>query len=149
MRSRSLILSVSHFLHWQHLESNTVTSHLCVCVCVCLVTQSCMTVYHPMDCSPPGSSVHGILQARILEFCLSISNPLFISFSRGSSLPRDQTWVSKSPALTGGFFTSVPPGKPSLQSPILIVCFHTTFFFRVHLYPPISLFHFWLSIKCN
>jgi len=35
---------------------------------VCLVTQSCLTLCHPMDCSPPGSSVHGILQARILEW---------------------------------------------------------------------------------
>ena len=35
--------------------------------CVCLVSQSCPTLDDPMDCSPPGSSVHGILQARILE----------------------------------------------------------------------------------
>ena len=41
----------------------------------------------PMDCSPPGSSVHGILQARILEW-------VAISFSRGSSQPRNQTQVS-------------------------------------------------------
>ena len=57
-----------------------------VCVCV-LATQSCPTLYDPMDCSLPGSSVHGILQARILE-CLAIS------FSRGSSQPKDRTWVS-------------------------------------------------------
>ena len=43
-----------------------------------LVAQSCPTLCHPMDCSPPGSSVHGILQARILEW-------VAISFSRGSS----------------------------------------------------------------
>ena len=42
----------------------------------------------PMDCSPPGSSVHGILQARILEW-------VAISFSRGSSQPRDWTQVSR------------------------------------------------------
>ena len=42
---------------------------VCVCVCVCvLVTQSCPTLCHPMDCSPPGSSVLGVLQARILEW---------------------------------------------------------------------------------
>ena len=46
------------------------------------VAQSCPTLCNPMDCSPPGSSAHGILQARILEW-------LAISFSRGSSLPRD------------------------------------------------------------
>ena len=45
------------------------------------------TLCNPMDCSPPGSSVHGILQARILEW-------VAISFSRGSSQPRDQTQVS-------------------------------------------------------
>ena len=49
----------------------------------------------PMDCSPPGSSVHGILQARILEW-------VAISFSRGSSQHRDQTWVS---CIAGRFFT--------------------------------------------
>ena len=51
------------------------------------VTQSCPTLGNSMDCSPPGSSVHGILQARILEW-------VAISFSRGSSWPRDQTQVS-------------------------------------------------------
>ena len=48
-----------------------------------LVSQSCPTLCDPMDCSPPGSSVHGILQARILEW-------VAIPFSRGSSQPRDQ-----------------------------------------------------------
>ena len=63
-----------------------------------------------MDCSPPGSSVHGIFQARILEW-------VAISFSRGSSRPRNQTQVSwKSPALTGGFFTTKSPGKPPVNS---------------------------------
>ena len=57
------------------------------CVCVCEVAQSCPTLCDPVDCSPPGSSVHGILQARILEW-------IAISFSRGSSQPRDQTRVS-------------------------------------------------------
>ena len=51
------------------------------------VAQSCPTLCDPVDCSPPGSSIHGILQARILEW-------VAISFSRGSSWPRDQTWVS-------------------------------------------------------
>ena len=51
------------------------------------VTQSCPTLCDPVDCSPPDSSVHGILQARILEW-------VAISFSRGSSQPRDPTWVS-------------------------------------------------------
>jgi len=43
---------------------------VCVCVCVCthLVAQLCPTLCDPMDCSPPSSSVHGILQAKILEW---------------------------------------------------------------------------------
>ena len=53
------------------------------------------TLCDPMDCSPPGSSVHGILQARILEW-------VAISFSRGSSQPRDRTQVS---CIAGRFFT--------------------------------------------
>ena len=51
------------------------------------VAQSCLTLGDPMDYSPPGSSVHGILQARILEW-------VAISFSRGSSPLRDRTRVS-------------------------------------------------------
>ena len=69
---------------------------LYLCVCAYLVAQSCPTLCDPMDCSPPGSSVHGILQARILEW-------VAISFSRGSSLPRDQTRVS---CIAGRFFTN-------------------------------------------
>ena len=52
-----------------------------------------------MDCSLPGSSVHGILQTRILEW-------VAISSSGGSSQPRDWTHVSYVPALAGGFFTT-------------------------------------------
>ena len=68
----------------------------CVCVCV----QSCPTLCNPMDCNPPGFSVHGISQARILEW-------VAISYARESSQPRDQTCVSVPPALAGG---SLPPG---------------------------------------
>ena len=60
-----------------------------------LVAQSCPTLCDPMDCSPPGSSVHGISQIRILEW-------LAIPFSRGSSWPRDWTQVS---CIAGRFFT--------------------------------------------
>ena len=51
------------------------------------IAYSCLTLGDPMDCSPPGSSVHGILQARILEWVAMPS-------SRGSSQPRDRTRVS-------------------------------------------------------
>ena len=59
-----------------------------------LVTQSCLTLHNPLDCSPPGSSVHGILQARILEWVVMLS--------RGSPQPRDRTQVS---CIAGRFFT--------------------------------------------
>ena len=67
--------------------------YVCVCVCV-LVTQSYLTFCNSMDCSPPDSSVHGILQARILDW-------VAIPFSGGSSQPRDRTWVS---CIAGRFF---------------------------------------------
>ena len=51
------------------------------------VAQLCLTLYDPVDYSLPDSSLHGILQARILEW-------VAISFSRVSSRPRDRTWVS-------------------------------------------------------
>ena len=60
-----------------------------------LVPQWCLTLHCSVDCSLPGSSVHGILQARTLEW-------VAIPFSRGSSRPRNQTWVS---CIAGRFFT--------------------------------------------
>ena len=62
--------------------------------CVLFVSQSCPTLCNTTDCSPPGSTAHGILQARILDW-------LAIPFSRGSSWPRDQTLVS---SIAGSFF---------------------------------------------
>ena len=59
------------------------------------VDQLCPTLCNPMDCSLPDSSVHGIFQARVLEW-------IAISSSRGSSQPRDQTQVSH---IAGRFFT--------------------------------------------
>ena len=61
--------------------------------------QSCPSLRNPMVYSLPGSSVCGILQARILEW-------VAIPFSRGSSWPRDQTQSLTSPALAGGFFAT-------------------------------------------
>ena len=57
----------------------------------CLIAQSCLTLCHPMDCGPPGSSVHGISQSRILEW-------VSISFSRGS------------------FYLGIKFGSPALQA---------------------------------
>ena len=69
---------------------------------LCLLTQLCLTLCDPMDCSPPGSSVHGIFQERILEWVAMPS-------SRGSSQPRDRAQVS---ALWVDALPSEPPGKP-------------------------------------
>ena len=64
----------------------------------------CSTLCNPMDCSPPGSSVHGILQARRLEWAAMPS-------SRGSSWPNGQTHGSCSSCIAGRFFTAEPLGK--------------------------------------
>ena len=63
-----------------------------------LVAWLCLTLCDPVDCSPPGFSVHGILQVRILEW-------LAIPFSRGSSWPRDWSHIS---CISGRFFTVRP-----------------------------------------
>ena len=65
---------------------------------------SCPILCDPMDCSPPGSSVHGSLQARILEV-------VAVSFSRGSSWPRDRTCISCDSCIARRSFTTEPPGK--------------------------------------
>ena len=77
----------------------------CVCVLVLKSLQSCPAFCDPMDYSLPGYSVHGILQARILEWVTMPS-------SRGSSPPRNQTVFLTSPALAGRSSPLVPPGKP-------------------------------------
>ena len=75
---------------------------MCVCVCVCvLVTQLCPTLCDSVDCSLPGFYVHGILQARILEWAA-------IPVSSRSSRPRDQTLVS---CIVGRFFTIWATGR--------------------------------------
>ena len=63
------------------------------------VTQPCPTLFDPMDCSPPGSCVHRISQARILE-------QVAISFSRDFPNPGIEPASLVSPALAGGFFTT-------------------------------------------
>ena len=75
--------------------------------------QLCPTLCDPMDCSLPGSSVHGVSQARTVEWVV-------ISFSRGPSWPRGGTEVS---CLPGGFFTTEPPGNRvsiSFNSPSML-----------------------------
>ena len=67
-----------------------------------LVTQSCLTLCNPVDYSPPGFSIHGIVQARILEWVAIFS-------SRGSSQLEPESLAS--PALADGFLTTEPSGK--------------------------------------
>ena len=68
-----------------------------------LAAKWCSTLCNPVDCSPLDPSIHGISQARILEWVV-------ISFLRWYSQPRDRTCVS---CLAGGFFTTEPPGNPT------------------------------------
>ena len=84
---------------WLSLSPSGPQLHFCpyplhpvLACCCCLAFKLCPTLCNPVDCSLPGSSVHGIFQVRILEW-------VAISFSRRNSQPR---WI----------FTTEPPGKP-------------------------------------
>ena len=70
----------------------------CFCIPFSSVTQSCLTLCDPMDSSPPGSSVHGILQARMLDW-------VAIPFSRAASQSRGWTCTSCISCIAGRFFT--------------------------------------------
>ena len=85
-------------------------------VCV-LVGRSCLTLWDPVDCSLPGSSDHGILQARILEW-------VEIFFSKGSSWLRIEP---QSPALQADSLPSEPPGKPFFSMCVPIIVLLTSF----------------------
>ena len=107
-----------------------------------LVAQSSPTLYDPTDCSLPGSSVHGILQARILQWVAMPS-------SRGSSQPRD--WTPVSCIASEFFYQQSPQGNPervvdwqnqfstkliqtSLLTPRILLCDFTTKMFYFILY---------------
>ena len=83
--SLSPLLAVYKLAHSSPWLQTLNCNFLC-CAVLCLVTQSCLILCDPIDRSLPGSSVHGILQARILEW-------VAIPFSRGSSWPKDWTQV--------------------------------------------------------
>ena len=92
------------------------------------VAQSCPTLCDPMDCSPPGSSVHGISQAWILEW-------VAVSFSRGSSWPRDRTRVSR---IVGRRFTVWATREVHQKHRRVVVCFKrmsVEIFYRWNLLP--------------
>ena len=123
---------------------------VCVCVCVCVYSdaQSCPTFCEPMDCTPPGSSVHGILQARMLEW-------VAISFSRGSSQPRNRTRMS---CIAGGLLNyrrilyclsykggdlpkmrEASTEEPALDPSLLLSCCCPSFRFSLTHFPSFSL----------
>ena len=83
----TLPLSLS-LLYIKNTSLNTkINGHCEVLPVVKVKSLSCVLLCDPMDCSLPGSSIHGIFQARVLEW-------IAVSFSRGCSRPRDRTWVS-------------------------------------------------------
>ena len=87
-------------------------NHLSTGIFICMPTespQSFLILCNPMDCSLPGSTVHGILQARILEW-------VAIPFSRGSSGPRDLTCIFCGSCISCRFFTTEPLGKLIIYS---------------------------------
>ena len=111
------------------------------CHCLCLVTQSCPILYNPMDCSPPGPSVledspgkntgvgchallraifptqelnPGLLHCRRILYLLSHQGSQAISYSRGSSQPRDRTRVSYISCIDRCILYTLPPGKPHI-----------------------------------
>ena len=91
----------NQFIHGIFPSTAPASVHLSACMHQSLqdsLQESCLTLCNPKHCSPPGSSVHGILQARILQWVAMPS-------SRGSSQPRDQTCVSCVPCIASRFFT--------------------------------------------
>ena len=75
--------------------------------------QSCLTLGEPITCSPPGSSVQGMLQARTLEWVATPS-------SRGSSPPRDGTWIFCFSCIAGRFFTMSTIWKDGVKTQVLM-----------------------------
>ena len=89
-------------------------------LCYAKLHQSCPALCDPMDCNPPGSSVHGTLQAITLEWAA-------ISSSRGCPQPRDQTRV----CIAGRFFTTEPLGSPFLVYPMQLYPSRLLFLFLI------------------
>ena len=106
----------------QHPDRNKITHHLLIRILDSLCVrakslQSCLTLCNPTDCSLPGPSVHGILQAKILEWVAMPS-------SRGSFQPRDRTLISCILHLQVGSLPLAPPGKPPKRLSFVL--------FRIH-----------------
>ena len=110
--------------------------YTCVCEHVCVL--SCVWLWPHRLCSPLSSSVHGIFQARILEWVVT-------SYSRGSSWPRDSICILAPPASAGGFFVTVSPGKPHIIYVFFII--HITIIYIRHWYVSGTCSLLWLSFS--
>ena len=102
-------------------SANNKSNHLSVSMLVCMLSHFCH-VWYPMNGSLPGSSVHGIVQARTLEWVAMPS-------SRGFSQPRDRTCLS---CTAGWFFTTEPLGKPQVHSCPYIIAFFLLFLLFIY-----------------
>ena len=103
MNTESKVVSIHPSIH----PSNRIMSRWCVCS----VTKSYLTLCDHMDYNPPDFSVHGIFQARILEYKSGVPFPPPRDLPHSVIKPTSPS----SPALAGGFFTTEPPGKPSIK----------------------------------
>ena len=104
-QQRLLVDSKSEFQSCSHMwGEGMIVNDNSVCVRVCSVPQSCPALCDPMDCSLPGSSIHGVVQARILEWVAIFS-------SRGSYSPGIKPSFPASATLAGSFFSAEPSGK--------------------------------------
>ena len=107
--------------------------------CVCSVAQSCLTLCNPMDCSASGSSVHGVLQARILEW---------VPFPTPGDLP-DPGIKPRSlapPALAGKFSATAPPSRKWSNQRVIFVVFIS--FLKISKLSIFSLWRLWSNFLC-
>ena len=116
----SIVIEIGYCLTYR--TSLTYLSTFSWYYCCYLVAKSYLTLLWSMDCSLPGSSVHGISQARILEW-------VAISFSRGSSWPRDWTCIS---CITGGFLLLSHWISYHLRNTVWESFFHFSYWYLYH-----------------
>ena len=108
---------------------------LCLWVCFCYVLACPTLCVYPMNSSPPGTSVHGISQTRVLEWAA-------ISFSRDLLHPGIELKSLASPALIGRFFTTEPPGKSFLLLRSFHLCHILDSTYKWHSYHMVFVFLF-------
>ena len=113
---------------WSLGQEDPLEKEMRVCVCVCVCVWSLPTLCDLIDCSLPGSSVHGIFQTRVLE-------KVAISHSRGSSWPRDQIHVSCVSCTAGRFFTTAALGSPHVTRILSILFLFTGCFYFSSCHP--------------